>query len=568
MRYCESCKTEYPDEKKFCRGCGSPLIVKPATAEHLPTLIQCPACGKDVASGKKFCRYCGAAVGSAASALVVDIAASVTPRVPAQIDQFKSAQGDLRKSEPGSMPVLTAAVVAQEAPTEVTKPTTATILEEPIKLTGPKVVPIEPNVSTPPASETVEQAAPTSEFKRPQWLFLVGAVVIALAVCGIAVWYFVVSPEARISRAIDRGDLVTPVGQSAYAIYQRSRADLSVSARTRLREKALGKLLAAAESLVQKRTQGEGLSQPEIQQLTSLYDWAVDLAPGNARAIAGQKYALGMSALLSGRPRAALPLLLESTNHNPNSAPAFNELGRAYVKLNDHYHAAEAYKRAISIDGNWAFPQINLGGVYLHDKQWDLAEQSYLSATRLDTTLATPWYFLGQVYEVRQEHSRAIDAYQQAIRLASTRPSSAFHVDAVQRRIEKLQAKALSSPLAATSPEAVPAAQAAAPPQFTVRLFNCDDGCRLLVNGEIVSTSGFGQDTGPANIGRWLHQGQNQLLLQVINQTGAITYGFQIMRDNNIVFQQVCGQVYVTGCDNNRTMPSGVARQISFVISE
>ena len=105
-------------------------------------------------------------------------------------------------------------------------------------------------------------------------------------------------------------------------------------------------------------------------------------------------------------------------------------------------------------------------------------------------------------------------------------------------------------------------------PRYTVRLFYCDDGCRLLVNGGIVSTSGFGQDTGPADIGRWLHQGPNQLLLQVINQTGAITYGFQIMRDNNIVFQQVCGQVYVTGCGNNRIMPSGVARQFSFVISE
>lgn len=90
----------------------------------------------------------------------------------------------------------------------------------------------------------------------------------------------------------------------------------------------------------------------------------------------------------------SLPLLLRATEYDPNWVLPFNELGKNYVKLNDHTHAAEAYRRAIAIDPNWVFPQLNLGGVYLHKKQWDLAEQSYLKSIQLDPTLATPWYFL------------------------------------------------------------------------------------------------------------------------------------------------------------------------------
>ena len=103
--------------------------------------------------------------------------------------------------------------------------------------------------------------------------------------------------------------------------------------------------------------------------------------------------------------------------------------------------------------------------------------------------------------------------------------------------------------------------------QYEVRLFNCDDGCRLVIKNNIVMSSGFGQDTGFVNVERFLSPGRNELDLQVWNQIGAITYGFQVKRDQELVFEQQCGQAYVRGCDNNRTMPSGVARQFSFVIT-
>src|SRR5229473_3789876 len=78
MRYCESCKTDYPDERKFCRRCGSPLIDKPAeSAKSAPQSLQCPACGREATSVKKFCRYCGAPLSSAAPVATTPITGPV-----------------------------------------------------------------------------------------------------------------------------------------------------------------------------------------------------------------------------------------------------------------------------------------------------------------------------------------------------------------------------------------------------------------------------------------------------------------------------------------------------------
>ena len=111
------------------------------------------------------------------------------------------------------------------------------------------------------------------------------------------------------------------------------------------------------------------------------------------------------------------------------------------IVVDNHDHAADSYRKAIDLDPKWVFPQVNLAGVYLHDKQWDLAEQGYLKAIQTDGTYATAWYFLGQTYEAQKRPSDAVAAYEKAVQLAATRPSSAFKSDIVQRHVEKLKLK-------------------------------------------------------------------------------------------------------------------------------
>jgi DNA-binding NtrC family response regulator len=44
---CPDCRTELPDGSKFCKECGSRLV------------LTCPVCGKDIPSDSKFCLECG-----------------------------------------------------------------------------------------------------------------------------------------------------------------------------------------------------------------------------------------------------------------------------------------------------------------------------------------------------------------------------------------------------------------------------------------------------------------------------------------------------------------------------
>lgn len=96
---------------------------------------------------------------------------------------------------------------------------------------------------------------------------------------------------------------------------------------------------------------------------------------------------------------------------------------------------------------------------------------------------------------------------------------------------------------------------------YSIRLFNCDDGCRALVDDNVILETGFGEDSG------WLTdlsaQGR-KIRFQVINKEGAIAYGFQVRKGEVIVFEKICGTSRVVGCENNRDFPIGVAREFTY----
>lgn len=102
---------------------------------------------------------------------------------------------------------------------------------------------------------------------------------------------------------------------------------------------------------------------------------------------------------------------------------------------------------------------------------------------------------------------------------------------------------------------------------YYVRVFNCDDGGQILINGNRVVSVGFGQDSGWINIASYLRRGSNKITFQSINQTGAITYGFQVQKGGIIKFNKTCGKAFVVGCDNNAVQPAGIARTFTYSIT-
>jgi hypothetical protein len=100
----------------------------------------------------------------------------------------------------------------------------------------------------------------------------------------------------------------------------------------------------------------------------------------------------------------------------------------------------------------------------------------------------------------------------------------------------------------------------------TVRAFNCDDGCRIWLNGELLAEIAMGQDSGRIEVSRRLAAGgSNVVAFEVTNTHGAISYGFEVRVGEAIVFQEVCGVAARLGCEDDRPFPPGVARRYEYV---
>jgi len=426
VAYCSACGTEVDVRKKFCRYCGA--VLRPEGPAVAPTWALCPNCGADASPGKKFCKKCGGPLPQPELGRSKSAEAAAPIRLQSAEPQRDSIASEARTSTTlAPQPVAVADVEAPAPGGEGGLPS-----EKPLEIAAGHVLgePIEP----------VEAATVRVSNKLKYWI---GGAVIVLCVVSVVAGIVFWSPEARLFRAAERGDLVTPAGSAAYDYYKRIKAKgLASSARQKLKSQVFPKLLAAGDSVLQKRSEGTSMKRSEFRQLADLYEFAADIAPEDSKAMSRYQYTQGTLALLDGRLQVALQSIQQSINYDPNWAPAFNDMGKTYVRLNDYDQAELSYGRAIQLEPSWVFPQLNLGGVYLHRKQWQLAEQAYLRATELDKTLATPWYFLGQVYEAEARHGDAIAAYQRAVDLAASRPSSAFNTGILQERIAKLQRKA------------------------------------------------------------------------------------------------------------------------------
>ena len=427
---CTTCGKEVGATKKFCRYCGASLL--PVRASVVPSVVVCPNCSSTLSSGKRFCKKCGY---------------RLTPPSLEQDALITASQSTTsRPTVPSDSSVATTSLVVPEQNPSVA--IVASDAERPSSSIATAQLPTQAAVlekspaSAVTSTEAVElHRARPAETKTEIRYWLAGAVIAAGLLSGFA-WFIFWSPEARLFRAAEKGDLVTPEGSSAYDYYKQIKSrGLKDSTRIKLRNQVFPKLLSTGDAVFQKRSEGTSMKRAEFKQLANLYEFAADVAPNEPKALSRRNYTQGTLALLDGNLPAALQSFKRSLDYDSNWAPAFNDLGKVYVRLNDYYHAEESYQRAIQVQPNWVFPQLNLAGIYLVRKDWQRAEQAYTRATELDRTLATTWYFLGQTYEGQARFSDAIDAYEHAIQLAATRPSSAFHVDAVQNRVLKLQRK-------------------------------------------------------------------------------------------------------------------------------
>jgi hypothetical protein len=102
--------------------------------------------------------------------------------------------------------------------------------------------------------------------------------------------------------------------------------------------------------------------------------------------------------------------------------------------------------------------------------------------------------------------------------------------------------------------------------RYYLRVSGCDDGGRAYLNNKLIVDVGFGEDSNWLDITEDLAQGKGEIRFEVINRTGAITYVFQVKKNDTIIFEQACGQVKEIGCENNRAFRVGKARKFTYTI--
>jgi hypothetical protein len=112
---------------------------------------------------------------------------------------------------------------------------------------------------------------------------------------------------------------------------------------------------------------------------------------------------------------------------------------------------------------------------------------------------------------------------------------------------------------------AAPPPAAPLPPERTLRIFNCDDRCRVWLNGQLVAEVGLRQDSGRLDVTRRLGD-LNAVVFEVFNEHGGAAYGFEVRVGEAIVFQEQCGVAARLGCEDDRSFPAGLVRRYEYVL--
>lgn len=102
--------------------------------------------------------------------------------------------------------------------------------------------------------------------------------------------------------------------------------------------------------------------------------------------------------------------------------------------------------------------------------------------------------------------------------------------------------------------------------KYYVRVSGCDDGGRAYLDNQLIVDVGFDEDSDWLDITEDVARGKDEIKFEVINKTGAITYVFQVKKNDTIVFEQACGKAKEIGCENNRAFRVGKARKFTYDI--
>lgn len=353
------------------------------------TLPVCPKCGATAKPNHKFCKKCGATINLSTSASLENL------------------------------PII------------VTQDTTPT--------------------QTYTSSSTVE-AAPTfgvstdslGQSNRKTWIVLAASVVALLIGIGLfAAIKSGSSVESKLNDAINRGNLLSPPGESAYDLYaQLRREGANPSTLTAYKEKLLPRLTPRPQALLDQMVSPGGTdgTVSEWEEAQKFLAWAVELKPEDKQLAAKSAYCEGRAAYLRNRTDDAMAAYQRAAELDKSWAMPLNSLG---VVLNERKRYSEARNyltEAIRRNSNWALPYNNMGTAYFLDNDIYDAQTNYQKARDLAPTWARPHAWLGSIAIKQKDYCTAVDELEQALKYATPSMSS-WNPQKIQKDLDDARAR-------------------------------------------------------------------------------------------------------------------------------
>ena len=149
-------------------------------------------------------------------------------------------------------------------------------------------------------------------------------------------------------------------------------------------------------------------------------------SPGAAGAAAGESaadlYQSGVQALKNNNYPLAVDLLQRAVQLEPKHKAAWNDLGRAYLGLNQSDQAIAAFKKQIEINPYDEFAYNNLGWAYETQSRNDEAQKQFQKQIEINPLDPLAHASLGQLYVKQRKFAEAVPELEKAVDLTPQNP--------------------------------------------------------------------------------------------------------------------------------------------------
>lgn len=317
---------------------------------------------------------------------------------------------------------------------------------------APQPYPAQPTAPQP----DVYSAPATSGSSSRGWLIGLGVLVLILVVAGAGFFYYNASPQTKFTRAIEAGQLVTPVGTSAYDYYlELKRGGQTTEELAQYTKPLLPQLTTKPKQLFDDIGEpGKRDAPVEVwEEAQRALVWAAEINPKDTKLAAQASYATGRVAYLRGKKDEALDAWKKAYEQDKTWYLPANGLGIIYNERKNYVAARTVLQEAIKRAPESALPYNNLGTAYLLAKDDVQAENNYIKAAELAPDWPRPHAWLGEIAMRRKDYARAVQEFELVLSLGATTDTS-IDSNKIRQQLEQARKLLQETPTPPTEAEA------------------------------------------------------------------------------------------------------------------